>query len=132
MSDLEDTGDAEQVNNPGGTANQDTGETLDLIRHYFDRKFDTLKTEILAETRSSDSLSRKRKIDEVTFKSTSNKIQYRFNCEILELVEKAEASPQFVSFSASQATDPNSRQERSRYLPTGRGSFREYAGYSFC
>ena len=75
MSDLEDTGDAGQVNNPGGTAYQDTGETLDLIRHYFDRKFDTLKTEILAETRSADSLSRKRKIDEVTFKSTSNKIQ---------------------------------------------------------
>ena len=157
----------------------------------------------------------------MTFKSTSNKIQYRFNCEILELVEKAEASaklngnkhleelksnvknrikliriadkslggwqtvaeyqddeiasdsddqkkiraaearalrkikafadafkrsdgqsrppyfnnnPQFAtcSSSASQATDPNSRQERSRYLPTGGGSFREYAGYSFC
>ena len=218
MSDLE-AGDAEQVNNPGGTANLDTGETFDLIRHYFDRKFDTLKTEILAETQSSDSLSRKRKIAEVTFKSTSNKIQFRFNCEMLELVEKAEASaklkgnkhleelksnvknrikliriadkspggwqtvaeyqddeiasdsddqkkiraaearalrkkkafadafkrsdgqsrppyfnnnPQFASSSASQATDTNFRQERSRYLPTGRGSFREYAGYSFC
>ena len=31
-------------------------------------------------------------MDEVTFKSTSNKIQYRFNCEMPELVEKAEAS----------------------------------------
>ena len=48
MSSRDDVEAEEVVNNPGGAAN-DPGETFDLIRHYFDRKFDSLKTEIIAE-----------------------------------------------------------------------------------
>ena len=42
MSSRDDVEAEEVVNNPGGAAN-DPGETFDLIRHYFDRKFDSLK-----------------------------------------------------------------------------------------
>ena len=64
------------VNNPGGAAN-DPGETFDLIRYYFDRKFDSLKTEIIAETHLAEESSRKRKFEDVEFKSKSNKFTVR-------------------------------------------------------
>ena len=88
MSDIEDS-NRNDGNTPGG--NQDSGETFALIRSYFDRKFDSLKVEIIAES-SSDSGSKKRKFEDIEFKSKSNKIQFKFNCEILDLVEKAEIS----------------------------------------
>ena len=52
----------------------------------------TLKTEIIAETAAESSSAKKRKVEDIGFKSKSNKIQFRFNCEILELIEKAELS----------------------------------------
>ena len=47
-----------------------------------------MKDEIIAES-SSDSILKKRKFEDIDFKSKSNKIQFKFNCEILDLVEKA-------------------------------------------
>ena len=91
MSSRDDVEAEEVVNNPGGAAN-DPGETFDLIRHYFDRKFDSLKTEIIAETHLAVESSRKRKFEDVKFKSKSNKVQFRFNCEIIDLIERAESS----------------------------------------
>ena len=91
MSSRDDVEAEEVVNNPEGAAN-DPGETFDLIRHYFDRKFDSLKTEIIAETHLAEESSRKRKFEDIEFKSKSNKVQFRFNCEIIDLIERAESS----------------------------------------
>ena len=72
MSSRDDVEAEEVVNNPGDAAN-DPGKTFDLIRHYFDRKFDSLKTEIIAETHLAEESSRKRKFEDVEFKSKSKK-----------------------------------------------------------
>ena len=58
MRSRDDVEAEEVVNNPGGAAN-DPGEAFDLIRHYFDRKFDSLKTEIIAETHLAEESSRR-------------------------------------------------------------------------
>ena len=57
ISSRDDVEAEEVLYNPGGAAN-DPGETFDLIRHYFDRKFDSLKTEIIAETHLVEESSR--------------------------------------------------------------------------
>ena len=91
MSSRDDVEAEEVVNSSGGAAN-DPGETFDLIRHYFDRQFDSLKTAIIAETLLAEESSRKRKFEDVEFMSKSNKVQFRFNCEIIDLIERAENS----------------------------------------
>ena len=60
-----------------------------LFKNYFDSKLDTLKKEIISEFQTLES-NKRRKIEEITFKSKANKIQFFFNLDIIELIEKAE------------------------------------------
>ena len=108
LSSRDDVEAEEVVNNPGGAAN-DPGETFDLIRHYFDRKFDSLKTEIIAETHLAEESSKKkkRKFEDVEFKSKSNKVQFRFNCEIIDLIERAESSAKLKGNKHLEEPKPN-------------------------
>ena len=55
MSDSEDCNRNDGIT-PGGK--QDAGETFSLIRNYFDRKFDSMKAEIIAEASSVNSSRR--------------------------------------------------------------------------
>lgn len=48
-----------------------------------------LKRDIISENQSSEN-PRKRKFDDISFKSKANRIQFNFNCELLDLIEKAE------------------------------------------
>ena len=50
-----------------------------------------MKAEIIADS-SSDSSSKKRKFEDIEFKSKSIKIQFKFNCKIIDLIKKAELS----------------------------------------
>lgn len=77
---------------PGG---DDAEGQFSLFRTYFDRKLDSLKREIILESQNSDSSPKRRKVDETVFKSKSNKIQFNFNSEILDLIDKAEKAAKF-------------------------------------
>ena len=52
---------------------------------------DSLKREIISETQLAE-FSKRRNAEEISFKSKANKVQYFFNTDVLELVEKAEKS----------------------------------------
>ena len=71
---------------PGG---EQAEEQLSLFRAYFDSKLEHLKHEIISESQASET-AKKRKFEEISFKSKSNRIQFNFNCEILDLIDKAE------------------------------------------
>lgn len=73
---------------PGGEA---ADEQFHLFKSYFDSKLEHLKRDIISETQTSE-YAKKRKVDDINFKSKANKIQFTFNCEILELIGKAEKS----------------------------------------
>ena len=91
MSDVEELDSASTCGKPPG-GETETNDQFNLFRSYFDKKLDSLKKEIVAETSFSESSARKRKIEDHEFRSKSNKIQFRFNHEILELLERVEKS----------------------------------------
>lgn len=62
-----------------------------MFKNYFDSKLDSLKREIISETQFSES-NKRRKAEEISFKSKANKVQYFLNTDILELLDKAEKS----------------------------------------
>ena len=90
MSDCETSNDDCVRGKPPGD-NFDPAEQFSLFRTYFDRKLDSLKKEIISET-SSEPPVKKRKIGDIVFSSKSNKFQFNFNSEILELLDKLEKS----------------------------------------
>ena len=90
MSDCETSND-DCVRGKPPWDNFDPAEQFSLFRTYFDRKLDSLKKEIISET-SSEPPVKKRKIGDIVFSSKSNKIQFNFNSEILELLDKLEKS----------------------------------------
>ena len=50
----------------------------------------SLKKEIIAETSFSENSAKKRKIEDHEFRSKSDKIQFRFNQEVLKLLQIGE------------------------------------------
>ena len=66
-------------------------DQFSIFKSYFDTKLDSLKREIISVTQLAES-SKRRNAEEISFKSKANKVQYFFNTDVLELVEKAEKS----------------------------------------
>ena len=88
MSDNEDL----VIQSNGKPPGEDTEtDQFSIFKSYFDTKLDSLKREIISETQLAES-SKRHKAEEISFKSKANKVQYFFNTDILELVEKAEKS----------------------------------------
>ena len=86
--------DLEELDGIHGGHGKPPGDVSDLgqfslFKTYVDTKLDSLKKEIIMETQTIESKKR-RKIEEIAFKSKANKIQFFFNSDIIELIEKAE------------------------------------------
>lgn len=90
MSDAEQTSSVPPPSSkpPGG---DETAEQFSFFKTYFDSKLDSLKRQIISESQGQETVKR-RKVDDINFKSKANKIQYNFNSEILDLIQKVEKS----------------------------------------
>ena len=86
--------DIEELDGSHGGHGKPPGDVSDLgqfslFKTYFDTKLDSLKKEIIMETLTIE-FKKRCKIEEIAFKSKGNKIQFFFNSDIIELIEKAE------------------------------------------
>ena len=113
-------------------ARQDLVDTFHLFKNYMDHKIIDLKSDILSE---QESFSKKYREDiTLKFKSESNRIQFRFNEDILEGLQKLHkqllvSSPSSATFAVELITKLKERNKHIRIAETSAGGWatvREY------